>query len=52
MTKTMSTERPKSISGVTGLVRDEEVRQALAQVRAESGNQMGSCGGVAGGWGN
>ena len=44
-------DRPMSISGHTGLVKDEATKEMLANIRTDV-TEMGSCGGVAGGWGN
>jgi hypothetical protein len=44
-------DRPMSISGLTGLAKDEEIKNVLVKARAGM-KDMESCGGVAGGWGN
>jgi hypothetical protein len=50
-TKTVRTDRPKSISGLTGRARDEAVREKLSEVRAGV-RTKGQCGGTAPGWDN
>lgn len=47
----VQTDRPMSISGLTGLVKDKDAKEMLTKIRSDV-TEMGSCGGVAGGWGN